>query len=203
MGFDYSNKSNWYTICSLHKDTEVNRTWTKKMIAEKCRGKPSRPHRKWVHKMRRHFWGLMMRPVFWLPMEDISFFFKKFPCSLRTLGMPCKSQLHTVPPLIPSKKQLFSEAHVSSFFILPEPLSKKSGYQKQLEQNQASFVFHLPGFTCSQVLPPRFSEPNLLDCQICRLSLAPGSRISFNSKQGGFKLLQSSSVDSSSYPTAP
>lgn len=61
--------------------------------------------------------------------------------------MLCKSQLVTLPTPIPSKKQLFSEAHVSSFFILPGPLSKKSGYQKQLEQNQASFVFHLPGFT--------------------------------------------------------
>lgn len=61
--------------------------------------------------------------------------------------MLCKSQLVTLRTPIPSKKQLFSEAHVSSFFILPGPLSKKSGYQKQLEKNQASFVFHLPGFT--------------------------------------------------------
>lgn len=76
-------------------------------------------------------------------MDDVSLSSEKSPGFLRCSA----NHRHTPPPPVSSKKQLFCKAHVSSFFILPGPLSKKSGYQKQLEQNRASFVFHLSGFT--------------------------------------------------------
>lgn len=86
-------------------------------------------------------------------MEDSKPLFHR---EVPSLSQVCSANHHRTlplrPPFVPSKKQLYSKAHASSFFILPGPLSKKSGYQNQLEQNRVSFVFHLSG----AYLVPRF-----------------------------------------------
>lgn len=76
----------------------------------------------------------------------------------------------------PGRKHLPSKAQVSSLLILPKPLSKKSGYQKELEQNWHPLCPIRP-YLVPRLGAPLFPMLNPLDCQVCSLGSAqvPGA----------------------------